>query len=269
MNRDFIAEKQLEKALFSCDFFHRLLCFDTVTSTNDVAKELAQNGASEGTVVLAAGQTAGRGRMSRTFYSPAGDGLYMSFILRPAQGVDSAGLITACAAVAVRRAIARLTDVAVDIKWVNDLQYHGKKLCGILAEGQFSDDGRLSYMILGIGLNLRPPKDGYVEEIRGKTTSLEELAPDKRMEVPACAVAILESFSALYEGLPERAFLEEYRSASCLMGEKISYLQGDDACFGRVLGIDDAARLLVLQEDGRTVALSAGEVNLIRTVGAL
>ncbi len=266
MERDYNSEERLKICLSNCSFFCDGLCFDKVTSTNDIAKSLAENGASEGTIVLAAEQTAGRGRMGRTFYSPKGDGLYISLILRPQTSVKDAGLITACAAVAARRAVFELTGVQVDIKWVNDLLFCEKKLCGILAEGQFSSQGELSFMILGLGINLRQPVSGYATEIAGKTISLQEIASDVKFDSVIVASSFIKEFGNLYKKLPDISFLKEYKEASCILHKEISFFRDGEQCFGHAIDIDEQARLEVITKEEAHLFLASGEVNLVRPV---
>jgi len=269
MERDYYSEERLKICLSDCDFFCDGLCFDKVTSTNDIAKSLAENGTAEGTIVLAAEQTAGRGRMGRTFYSPKRDGLYISLILRPQTAVKDAGLITACAAVAARRSVLELTGVPVDIKWVNDLLFCEKKLCGILAEGQFSSQGELAFMILGLGINLRRPASGYAAEIDGKTVSLQEIASDTEFDSTAVASSFVKAFGNLYKNLPDISFLKEYKEASCILHKEISFFRNGEQCFGRAIDIDEQARLEVVTKEGTHLFLASGEVSLIRPVKVL
>ena len=129
--------------------------YDTLESTNRTAKLLALEGAAHGTLVLAGGQTAGRGRLGRSFSSPAGKGVYCSVVLRPPLPAANAQTATIGAAVAVCRAVQTLCGLELAIKWVNDLYYKGKKVCGILTEaGTDLESGQLEWLVVGIGLNL-------------------------------------------------------------------------------------------------------------------
>ncbi len=123
---------------------------ESVTSTNTVLKELAEHGGREGMVVIAQRQTMGKGRLGRSFYSPQGGGLYMSVLLRPRFSAEEALSITTAAAVAVARAIDDVTGERAMIKWVNDVYFHGRKVCGILTEASvdFENSG-LHYAVLG------------------------------------------------------------------------------------------------------------------------
>ena len=139
-----------------------LTALQSTDSTNTRIRVLAEDGAPEGTVVVAAAQTAGRGRSGKSFLSPAGTGLYMSILLRPALTMGDSLLITTAAAVAVSRAIERVAGCEAKIKWVNDVYVDEKKVCGILTEGALDlENGGLRYAILGIGINICPPDGGF------------------------------------------------------------------------------------------------------------
>jgi BirA family transcriptional regulator, biotin operon repressor / biotin---[acetyl-CoA-carboxylase] ligase len=129
------------------------LRFDSVASTNDVAKELAVSGASEGLCVIAREQTAGRGRQGRSWSSPPGEGLYLSLILRPRGDVSASAMITLAAAVTVAETLALDFQAIADIKWPNDVLLRGRKICGILVETAIEGD-RLQYAVMGIGVNI-------------------------------------------------------------------------------------------------------------------
>ena len=139
---------------------------EEVTSTNNVLREQALAGAPEGTVLIAQRQSAGRGRRDHSFFSPPDSGLYMSFLLRPAFSAQAALLLTTCAAVATALAIEEVTGVETQIKWVNDVFCRGKKVCGILTEGDVDlETGGMRYAVVGIGVNLYPPAGGFPPEL--------------------------------------------------------------------------------------------------------
>lgn len=264
MKKDRFSEEKLSALLQRCPSFTSAHCYDVLPSTNDLAKCLAEEGAEEGTVVLAQCQTAGRGRMGRHFYSPDKNGLYMSLVLRPDKDRCDAGLLTSCAAVSVYRAILELTGISVFIKWVNDLYYNNKKLCGILAESQLSPMGEFSYVILGIGINITPPEEGYAEEISGKTISLSELPISAVPDQLALCAAIVKHWFLLYNQLFEKQFLEDYRKQSCVLGKDISYRKAGQQYFARAVSIDEEARLVVLDEKNVEHRLSTGEITMVR-----
>lgn len=237
---------------------------EVVTSTNTVLKELAEQGGREGMVVIAHRQTMGKGRLGRSFYSPRGGGLYMSVLLRPAFSAEEALSITTAAAVAVARAIDDVTGGRAMIKWVNDVYFHGRKVCGILTEASvdFENSG-LHYAVLGMGTNLTEPEGGFPEEAAQVAGSLfgRQAPPGARTKL---AAQILNRFFTYYNALPERTFMKEYRSRSLLTGVDITFLEEGREREGTVLGIDDQARLIVRLPGGGEKRFGAGEVNIKR-----
>lgn len=257
-------ETEIKNKLAQCPFFDAVEYHSLLTSTSDRAKELAQNGASQGTVVLAGTQTKGRGRLGRRFYSPEGSGMYMSIILRPEEGQNDPGLLTACGAVAVWEAIRQLTDVTVAIKWVNDLYYNSKKLCGILAEGQFDNQGALSYVILGVGINITRPVGGYAPEIDDKTIALNEIRPEMPVDYCSLCAKVIECFGKVYNDLPDVNFLSVYREYSCVLNQNITYEKNGETHFAKAVAIDNRARLVVITDEGVEETLGSGEISLVR-----
>ena len=234
---------------------------DSVSSTNTVLKELAEQGEPEGAVLIAKEQSSGKGRMGRSFFSPKETGLYMSILLRPRFSAEESLSITTAAAVAVAGAVEEATGRAAKIKWVNDVYLDGYKVCGILTEASADfETGGLHYAILGIGVNLQAPEGGFSEEIRDIAGALYETVPQKARET--LAAGILNRFFACYSDLTARSFLPEYRERSLLTGIHIHFLHGKEAFAGKVIGIDDDFRLLVELEDGTKRAFSAGEVEI-------
>ncbi|MBR7002868.1 MAG: biotin--[Neisseriaceae bacterium] len=147
---------------------------DETTSTNTVLKQMAADGAKDGTVYLAARQTQGRGRMGRSFFSPDG-GLYFSMLFRPKMNPATSLLLTVAAAVAVAEAMDEVFDTQSKIKWVNDVYVNGKKVCGILAESQLDPSKPTEQaVIVGIGINVCAPKDGFPTEIENRAGALCE-----------------------------------------------------------------------------------------------
>lgn len=237
-----------------------------VPSTNTVLRERAAGGAPEGLVLAAREQTAGRGRMGRGFYSPAGSGLYLSILLRPALAAAEAVQLTAAAAVAAARAAetVRQTPGAVRIKWVNDLLLDGRKICGILTEAQLSlESGGLDYAVLGVGFNLTPPAGGWPAELDGIAGSLFD-GPAPPGARTALAAAFLAEFWPLYRALAARPFLAEYRERQAVLGRRVEVWQGaQPPRAAQALAIDDACRLVVrYEDDGTAAALPGGEVRV-------
>ena len=168
----------------------------TITSTNTVLKTLAAEGAPSGLALIAGEQTAGRGRMGRSFYSPAGTGLYLSLMLRPAMRAEEAVRLTACAAVAAAETIEELSGRETRIKWVNDILVDGRKVCGILTEASVDcENGMMNYVIIGLGVNLRDPEGGFPEELQsiaGAAFEAEQI-PELRCRL---AAGILDRLAA-------------------------------------------------------------------------
>lgn len=236
---------------------------DMIPSTNTALKALAAKGIPEGTVLATEHQTMGRGRLGKRFYSPAGCGLYFSLLLRPKIPPEQCVFITVAAAVAVRRAMSKLFSIETQIKWVNDIYYGNKKFCGILTEAAISPNGQLAYAVLGIGLNLLPPPDGYPEEFAYKTTNLTEMGLTLSDDIRSLLLSeILNEFRALYPKLSKKTYLSEYRDASCVIGKDIEILTGPYTGPAKALDIDENANLIVLLPDGRSIPLSSGDVSI-------
>ncbi|MDR1773996.1 MAG: biotin--[acetyl-CoA-carboxylase] ligase [Clostridioides sp.] len=156
-----------------------ILILDSIDSTNNYMKQQDTTKLDEGFAVTANEQTSGRGRFNRPFYSQKGEGIYLSFLLKPQTDIKNVPFITICAAVSVVKAIKNVTNIDVSIKWVNDIFYNKKKLCGILTEGVISAElGTLDYVVVGIGLNTgNIPKE--VDEIATSISNIIENTSDK------------------------------------------------------------------------------------------
>ncbi|MDD5863461.1 MAG: biotin--[acetyl-CoA-carboxylase] ligase [Firmicutes bacterium] len=234
----------------------------TVPSTNARVRQLASEGAEEGRVVIAREQTAGRGRMGRTFFSPPDTGLYLSLLLRPTEwSARQAACLTAAAAVAMGRAMEQVTGQTPGIKWVNDLFLRGRKVCGILTEASLGlETGVLESMVVGVGVNLYPPEGGFPKELDAIAGSLlERPLPDGKNRL---AGAFLNAFWDFYTHPEEKAYLEDYRRWNLAVGREITVLSGGREERAYAQGIDDDCRLLVRCESGETKALSYGEITV-------
>ena len=240
----------------------KVYLFENITSTNDFCKNIAKVGATEGTVVVADMQTMGKGRMGRSFISPKGTGLYLSIVLRPKFDKIFLPLITTAAAVAAARAIEHVSPRKAFIKWVNDIYVDNKKVAGILAESSFSDtDVNLNYTILGIGINILPPKNGFNESIKDIAGSVyKKFAPEGTRD--RLLNEFLNEFEALYEKLPEKDFIMEYRERSFLIGKNITFIKNEEEISALVLDVDESGSLVVKKEDAEILTLSTGEVNI-------
>lgn len=241
------------------DFGRELAVYRTIGSTNDAAKLLAKNGAPHGAAVVSGHQSAGKGRLGRKFYSPEDTGIYLTVILRPQWGPEQSLSVTSAAAVAVARAIERVTGIFVQIKWVNDLYFGGKKLCGILAESALGQGGKLEYVVVGIGVNVAT--DSFPPELSEIATSLAA-AGGKEINRARLAAEILNEFSTVYNHLESRSFMEEYRSRSCVIGRKATLLGRGEPLEITILDISRDAHLIAETADGERLGISSGEVSL-------
>lgn len=241
---------------------YKVQVFDTVTSTNDLLREAAASGAPEFTAFLAKSQTAGRGRQGRAFYSPQQTGLYLSLLLRPALEAEALLRLTPMAAVAAAEAVEQCSGTRTQIKWVNDLLLHGRKICGILAETSFSAAGSPDYAVIGIGINLLEPAGGFPEAIRGIAGAVFPSGTDADTAFVRCAAALLNALAGEYAGLPQRHYLAGYRERLCVLNRPVTVLENGIEREAVVLAADDDLRLLVRYADGTEQWRATGEIRL-------
>lgn len=236
--------------------------FDSIDSTNKEAKRLAIGEPSRIQMIVSDQQTEGRGRMGRSFYSPKGSGIYISFLFAPTFPVSKATLATGAAAAATARAISSVSGKQCQIKWVNDLYYDGKKICGILTEGVTGIESRtIDYMIIGIGINCHPAD---LKEQAGENAG--DLGGD--ISRNALAAEVANELLPLIKDLDPAGFMEYYRQHSNVIGENIrifgSGISSRDG-EGRpatATGITDNGGLEVEYSDGRKEVLTSGEISI-------
>lgn len=232
--------------------------YNTLASTNQTAKQLALENAPHGTLVLAAEQTAGCGRLGRGFCSPAGAGIYMTVLLRPALQAADALPLTTAAAVAVCRAVEEKCGKSLAIKWVNDLYYNGKKVCGILTEAATHfESGELEWVAVGIGLNLTTTAAELGTALAPIATSLypEGDAPISRAALAGEIARQLLALAPDYNALPN------YKTRCFTPGHWVTVQSGHESYPAKAIAVDDAGRLLIERENGRQETLSHGEVS--------
>ena len=261
---DILSSQSISKYLSENSNTFNINVYKTIPSTNSAIKELAINGEKEGNVIISEEQTAGRGRHGRKFYSPPSTGIYMSILLRPRISASEALLITAAAAVAVAEAIDTVSGREAKIKWVNDIYCDNKKVCGILTEAAFGlESGGIEYAVLGIGINVKPPKNGFPEEIKNIATEVFQEEAFPSADVRSMLIAeVLERFWSYYEHLEEKSFLKAYKERSLLMGKEILVITNSSSEKAVVLEITDECNLKVRMEDGSVRLLSSGEVSV-------
>ncbi len=233
-----------------------------VGSTNVELKKRALEDGVHGLTLLAEEQTNGKGRLGRSFYSPAGTGIYMSILLRPdCEGADVV-LVTTATAVAVCRALSRVLGIEPSIKWVNDVYLGDKKACGILTEAiSDMEMGKIDSVVVGIGINYRTEE--FPEELKSRAGSVGNGRQIPRNRVVA---AVLEKFWEIYDHLSERGFMEEYRRRSNVIGKEVRFLEREKWYEGIAVDLDRDGGLVVEcignggEKERRT--LHTGEITL-------
>jgi BirA family transcriptional regulator, biotin operon repressor / biotin---[acetyl-CoA-carboxylase] ligase len=261
---DYLSAEEISAMLNSTGPTLEIRVFDSLESTNKTAKEVALTDPNHDIVILANEQTAGRGRLGRSFFSPENAGLYMSILFRPTFDLSHSILITTAASVAVMRAIEKLSPVELSIKWVNDIYYNEKKICGILTEA-ISDfeTRRIGYVVLGIGVNCFEVT--YPDDLSGIAGSLGGGFSRNQL-----AAEIINQWNDLLPGIESRTFLDEYRNRSNVLGKEVLiYPTGNreaEGILAQALSIDEDGGLVVRYLEGSriglTETLSGGEVSI-------
>ena len=246
-----------------CPWRDTLYWYDTVDSTNSLAKQAAAKGAPQGTVIVAGHQSAGRGRLGRSFHSPGNKGLYFSAILRPECKPEALMHLTCAVGTAVCDAIEEVSDYRPGLKWINDLVAGKKKLGGILTELQIDPATQLvSSAIIGIGINCLHTTEDFPQELQGIATSIYA-ATGKSVSPWVLAAAVTKTLwklSATLLDTPE-ALMKRYRKDCITLGQDIVLIRGDEKRYGRAIGIDNTGSLLV-QFENHVEAVNSGEVSI-------
>ena len=238
--------------------------YKTTSSTNEVAKKLALTGAKHGTVVISEEQTAGKGRMGRTFYSPANTGIYMSIILRPNLTAMDSVLITTASSVAICDAIHKVTGIECQIKWINDIYINNKKVGGILTEASTNfESGTIDYLILGIGINFNNPKDNFPDDLKEIADSLYKGNSNGINRNILCA-EILNNILSIIPKIKDYNFISEYKKRSIILNQEIMYTSGGIYSKGRAIDINNDGSLVIKHDDGSIKILNSGEISIRR-----
>ncbi len=245
-----------------CPSRDTLYWFDTLDSTNTYAKELSSAGAPHGTVVIAGHQTLGRGRMGRSFHSPAGLGLYLSMILRPRCKPEELMHLTCACGVAACNAVENAAGIRPGIKWTNDLVIGNRKLGGILTELSLQD-GLVNSAILGIGINCGHELSDFPEDLRSFVTSLK-LATGDNISPARLAGDLISALWEMDKNLLSNkpALMDAYRRDCITVGKDISILRGDSVSYAKALDIDADGGLIVETADGVRQTVQSGEVSV-------
>jgi BirA family biotin operon repressor/biotin-[acetyl-CoA-carboxylase] ligase len=269
---------------FSGDRIH---VFKTLESTNLTAKKMALDGAPAETVVIAEEQTEGRGRMGRSFYSPSGSGIYISFILKPQLDTAKSVLITTAVSVAVCRAIEKVTGISCQIKWVNDIYLGDKKICGILTEAVTDfESGHIEYIVPGIGINYSTQTSVFPHELAGIAGSLFE----KPLQAPGLEkdsgirdrdrdslsrnrliAEVIDQVLGINETLESKDFIQEYKARSFILSKEIRIIPTagmgkernlSEGITATAIDIDEDGGLVVQYPNGSMETLNSGEISI-------
>ncbi len=246
----------LQNLSADCPWRDSLLAVNETDSTNNDTKKLAAQGAPHGTVVVANRQTAGRGRMGRSFLSPQG-GIYMSVLLRPECQASALLHLTCAVAVGVCDAIEKCCGFRPGVKWINDLILNNKKLGGILTELSLNADGTVNYAIIGIGLNV----DAVPDEVADMATSL---SADKT----TVTAALIDTLSRM-DFMDKSGLMARYRRDCMTLGHRVRVVQATGEFIGTAMDLTEDGSLIVRKNDNTTVTVGSGEVSVRGMYGYL
>lgn len=260
---DLLTADQIGKYMTSVRWAGRnLKVCESVDSTNNVARQLAEEGEEAGTLVVSEIQTAGRGRMGRPWISPKGSGIWMSLVIRPDIVAYHAPALTLVMALAVCRAIRKTADLDCKIKWPNDIVIDGKKVCGILTEMSADMDG-IRYIVIGVGINVLDT--AFSEEIQDRAISVSQASGHNICRAELIA-EVMKQFEDLYEKYLQTEDMsllqEEYNHDLVNIGRRVRVLDPKGAYQGTALGIDQKGDLLVRTKDQKMHVIASGEVSV-------
>lgn len=243
-------------------YAEKIKIYKSLESTNKTAKEMAVAGAEHGTVIIADSQTKGRGRYSRSYFSPSG-GLYMSIILRPeVLHFENPTSVTAFAAVSVCEAIESISKKSPKIKWVNDILIDGKKVCGILTEAVTDfESGSLDWIVLGIGINVYTKTDDFPHDLQSSATSI---FPDEKMygvrnKLSAEIINRILGFDIMPR---EAEIFQKYKKRLAMLSKEVTVIQNKNEYKATVIDIDAVGHLVVKNENGEIITVSSGEIRV-------
>ncbi|MBQ8910103.1 MAG: biotin--[Oscillospiraceae bacterium] len=256
-----------QEILFSLPGDHpwqnHIVYYDCIDSTNDRAKAMAKSGAPEGTVVVAGMQTAGRGRLGRTFHAPAGLGLYFSVILRPGCAPEQLMHLTCAAAVAACNAVEQTSGYRPRIKWTNDLVAEKQKLGGILTELSVNAQGIVEWAVIGIGINCRHRKEDFPAQLQDMATSLLQITGHPISPAKLAAELMISLLEMRHRLLEDKdTVLTAYRQDCMTLNRQVVLVRGDEKCYGTALDIDSDGSLVVRFEDGSIQSVQSGEISV-------
>lgn len=258
---DNLSAAELASRMKSNVFGKEVQLFDTVESTQNIARAAAEEGAAEGTLVIAEQQLNGRGRMGRGWVSPRGKGVWMSMVLRPSLPIHFAPQLTLLTAVALCRSLKRITALPIGIKWPNDLLIEGKKISGILLESA-AEDERLTFVIAGIGISVNLEEDDYPVELLEKATSLR-IAGGKKLDRIDVITDFLQEWEQLYFLYQEQGFspiVTLWEALSVSLGKPARLITPQGDIVGVPIGLDETGAIRVQLADGSVKPVFSAEM---------
>lgn len=259
---DVITAEEISSRLHTNWMAENCIYLESVDSTNNYAKRIAEDGTPSGTLVVADEQTGGKGRRGRAWCTPKGSAIAMTIVLRPDIRPELASMVTLVMGLSVAKAIGSLYPVSVGIKWPNDVVVNGKKICGILTEMSAEMTG-IHYLVIGTGINTNVEE--FPEEIQSVATSLIKELGEKvnRAELIAACLKYFEEYYEKYIAAGNLAPLkEDYEALLLNRNNKVRVLEPNHEYTGLSLGINEDGELLVEKEDGTVTAVYAGEVSV-------
>ncbi len=261
---DRLLPAEIGAALHSKCLGCRIVFESEVDSTNRLARDLAISGAVEGTLVVAESQTGGRGRKGRNWFSPPGEGIYVSLVLRPRFKPAEAPKMTLLTGVALAETLIHTVPSRITIKWPNDVLLEGKKIAGILIEVS-TDIDAIDYMIVGVGMNVNTPPDRFPADLRERATSLAAHIGHK---VPRAEIlgAFLDCFEHYYDLIGREGFapvIRRWRELSDMVGRRVRVQDFNRSLQGTIAGIDDDGVLLIKTADADIQRVIAGDVEYL------
>lgn len=260
---DKLEEGDVLKELQTKSFGRHLNLMEVTSSTQEAARLLAEEGAPEGTLVIAEEQTGGRGRQGKRWYSPARKGIWMSLLLRPQRPLSFAPQLTLLTAVAVCRAIRKVTGVDAGIKWPNDLLVQGKKICGILIES-VGEDERIKYCIAGIGIDVNVELEELPTELHTVATSLK-IESGQTQSRATLISAVMNELEQLYNLYEEEGFApigHLWEALSVTLGKRVTVKTPRGETEGTAEALDESGALVLLDDTGNHITIFSGDVQL-------
>ncbi len=261
---DTLIAEEISAGLETKRIGRKLFCFEKTDSTNLAAFQLAEQGAEEGTVVIAEEQSRGKGRLGRHWESPGGVNLYCSIILRPPIMPSMAPQLTLLSSVAVARTIEMITPLLPRIKWPNDILVNGMKVSGMLNE-MSAEMEKINFIVLGIGVNLNMQREQFPNDLRYPSSSLF-LESGKMVNRVNFTRALLTAYDQLYDVYLRKGIVsvrEQWIARSAFLGKKVKVsFQGNELA-GVAVGVDDYGALLLERDDGGIEKILAGDVSII------